>query len=63
LTALPELRAWLGEAFIVPEDLAVRLRARIQGDPARREAARVLAGLLDTGWRTAALLWSDEELR
>jgi hypothetical protein len=62
LTALPELKAWLSEALVVPVDLAERIRSLVQGDPARREAGRVLAELLGTSWRTASLLWTDEEL-
>ncbi len=62
LTRLPELASWLADALVVPDGLAEQVRSMIQGDPARREAGRVLGDLLGTSWRTASLLWSDEEL-
>lgn len=63
LTALPAaLVERLADAMVVPEDLAISVRRVVQGSPSRREAGKVLLDLFGTSWRTAALLWSDEEL-
>lgn len=63
LTSLPaDLGARLREALVVPDAVAEMVRRAVQGNPSRREAGQVLLDLFATSWRTAGLLWSDEEL-
>jgi hypothetical protein len=61
LTETPQLGDRLRDVMTVPEGLLTRLGALSAADRSRREAAEVLVDLLSTAWRTAAVLFTDEE--
>ncbi len=61
LTAAPSLGAHLNEALRPPADLADRIASWGQGDASRRDATELIVELFGTAWRTAAVLFTDEE--
>jgi hypothetical protein len=63
LTEAPELGGQLRDVLTPPEGFLVRLSSVSAADQSRREAAQVLVDLLGTAWRTAAVLFADEEQR
>jgi hypothetical protein len=61
LTEAPQLGEQLRDAMTMPEGFLTRLSALRGADQSRREAAQVLVDLFSTAWRTAAVLFADEE--
>jgi hypothetical protein len=61
LTDAPELGERLRSSMTLPEGLLARLSEISAADQSRREAAEVLVDLFSTAWRTAAVLFADEE--
>jgi hypothetical protein len=56
------IRAKLDGALVVPDELAIRVRAAILGNSPRREAGKLLFEALKSPWQVASLIWNDEEL-
>jgi hypothetical protein len=61
LTEAPTLGAQLRETLRPPSDLLERLTVGVRTDESRRDATELIVELLGTAWRTAAVLFTDEE--
>jgi hypothetical protein len=61
LTDAPQLGQRLRDAMTMPEGFLARLSMLKAADQSKREAAEVLVDLFGTAWRTAAVLFADEE--
>lgn len=61
LTEAPTLGGRLRETLRPPADLLDRISFSTQPDAIRRDTAEVLVDLFGTAWRTAAVLFIDEE--
>lgn len=61
LTEAPSLGAQLRETLRPPSDLLDRLTMGVRSDESRRDATELIVELFGTAWRTAAVLFTDEE--
>ncbi len=61
LTEAPSLGAQLRETLRPPADLLERLTTGVRSDASKRDATELIVELFGTAWRTAAVLFTDEE--